>query len=394
MKILCCLLLLCWSVNLLGQITYSPVFINSCNQQEEYMYCYLVDSNGQYEFEEEAFFESIKVPNAGEYTLYYEFDKGPITVEISEGGKNSDTILLEGLHLVQYVSSPPMSEYRYCDSLAQGKIVEYYYNGYKRVEGTFEQGQAVDSLFYYYDNGQLKERSLNYPNNWKRFIYYKSGRLQSFSSIINKEYKDLTYYENGQLKSSYDTRKNIDEKYYPTGQLEKRRTWGHRSRTKKARHYYPDGSLQLDITNRKLKQYSPTGQLIESMKRKETLVWYRLFAKDPYDRHNRWYAYQWSAYDSIGQLQLEILFSGERFDGRNMPFPETVTDISDYAFDSILVYNKGQAITKIEVNSVKEGEEWAYKAAIYHYQNNTWLLEKTLPATQIYELLATYRQQF
>ncbi|MGH1337737.1 MAG: hypothetical protein ACRBFS_16575 [Aureispira sp.] len=260
-------LCLSYSSCLIGQIIYAPVFMDPCSQQEELVSWYVWRDSVAYYSEEETDFKSAVVPQEGIYKLSYDFSEKALSVHISQKDIHRDTFYLKQLKTTIYVSTPPFSEVFNCDSLAQGKITTYYYNGQKRVEGRFKDGQPIDTVFYYQKNGQHENISITKPKYWQQIKYYKDGVIQS----------------------DYHTKRRLYKTFYPNGQLQQVKRWGKGFHQKT---YYADGTLQLKSNPRQLKQYSPQGMLQKQIKRKEILVLQRLFSKTPSDRHWQFYEYE------------------------------------------------------------------------------------------------------
>ncbi len=111
-----------------------------------------------------------------------------------------------------YIRPPFYVGYCCCDKECEGKKVDYYANGIKRIEGFFVNGRPIGEVRKYYRDGKLKElEKYNKKGRLKwirEFVYYKNGRLKQFRKydkrqILRKEY---FYDENGKLiqKNTYD----------------------------------------------------------------------------------------------------------------------------------------------------------------------------------------------
>ena len=58
---------------------------------------------------------------------------------------------------IEPTSNPNFVGYCCCDILCNGKQIDYYSNGNKRLEGIFENGRSIKKLKFYYTNGSLKQ---------------------------------------------------------------------------------------------------------------------------------------------------------------------------------------------------------------------------------------------
>lgn len=346
---------------LFGQITYKPIFINQCTKKiENDIFWYLTDSTNTYGMENFEF-KSIQLPKAGSYNLHFNFDN-PIVVEITNKNVNRDTILLKRLELMFYVSNPPVSNYFDCGILANGKIVDLYANGKIRTKGVFKNGQPIDTLFEYHRNGKLSE------------IF-----------IPRKKWKKITYFDNGKILSVYDTKKRFEMVYFQNGQLKKEKYWN-RKYTSKSIEYFENGNVSKIVNKKELKTFNQLGIRIENIKRKEILVFDRMFAKNTYDRHNKFYEYKWETFDEKGTIKRSVTFDSHGF--LASPFPDSINQIEDYSFNKISFYENGTESRKIEFKYVFENNDYIKKMFFYRKEEDVWIEEKTVTANKVNIFLA------
>ncbi len=350
-----------------GQTTYNPIFINQCtNELENGVFWYLTDSSKAYGMEN---FESkpIELPKAGLYNLYVNFDNPPITVEITSNKVNRDTIFLKKLELAIYISNPPHSEYFDCGNLANGEITDFYANGNLRTKGTFKDGQPIDTLFEYHRNGKLSELF-----------------------IPRKKQKKITYFSNGQMKSIYDTKKKYEKEYYLNGQLKKEEFWNRKHI--KTTEYNESGNVIKTKNKKEQKKFNKNGIVIEKIRRKEILVFDRIFAKNKYDHNNnRFYKYKWDTFDNNGIIKRRIIFNSHGF--LMSPFPDSLKQIDELLFEKILFYKKGKESKKIELNYVFENNDAIKKMFVFRKEENKWIKEKTTTANNVYQQLKEPREE-
>ncbi|WP_298518151.1 hypothetical protein [uncultured Kordia sp.] len=364
MKRILYILFLILSQTVFGQIRYEPTFINQCTDKvEENVLWYVTDSDTTYGFDYEQS-KSISLPKLGTYQLHYNFED-PIKIEILDSGVNRDTLLLKKISLAIYVSNPPHSEYFDCDSLANGKITDFYMNGNKRMQGVFKNGQPVDSLFSYHRNGQLSELFIQNKKSWKKSIYFK----------------------NGQLHSVYNTKKRFEKEYYQNGQIKKERSWSKKYHVKST-EYFQNGQISKQWNRRKLKIFNKEGNLIEKIKRKEFLVLRRIFSKDPYERNNRFYKYKWETFTQNEMPKRKIVFHEEGF--LMTPFPDSIQQIKPFLFDNITFFKNGQEIKKLESKFVPENGKYIYKLFIYRKEENEWIEEKVTAIDDVHKIITAY----
>ena len=201
------------------EIIYKPIFINQCTNEEDKTVIWdVIDLKQKKSLKKEPFDTEVLLPSLGAFQLVYDFyDPEPIKIE--KTGTTTDTIYLEKLKLSVAISNPPFSEYIVCNTLANGRITDYYSNGKIRVTGIFEEGQLTDTLkkydkegvltklqipnkkgnrlLDYYKDGKIKV-DLNYRKKYKKF-YYESGKLAEYETWQGK-WKFVSYFENGTLK--------------------------------------------------------------------------------------------------------------------------------------------------------------------------------------------------
>ena len=160
------------SNSLFGQIIFEPTFINQCSNEVVQSPSWTIsDSLKTYEFNKR---KSITLPKLGNYKLHVAFNELVIDININKNGITRDTFFFKRItHGIQ-ISNPPHSDYFDCDSIADGKITDYYFNGKIRMKGTFEKSQLIDSLFSYTKKGQLTEVFIPNNKDWKSCLLYTS----------------------------------------------------------------------------------------------------------------------------------------------------------------------------------------------------------------------------
>lgn len=95
------------------------------------------------------------LPDTGIYTLTF-FDENK-NYTFKEFKTYSDTLRLPTIQFCQELTTRVLfSGYCCCGILCEGKQVDYYSNGNKRIEGSFNKGKPIGKLNFYYSTGQLK----------------------------------------------------------------------------------------------------------------------------------------------------------------------------------------------------------------------------------------------
>ncbi len=108
-----------------------------------------------------------------------------------------------------------------------GKFIDYYYNGSKQGEGTFQNGKAEGHRTMYHQNGQMAvERNyINGIENGLEQEYYEDGTLKQKGTFVNGKEEGIweMYFPNGQVKQrSTFINGNMEGEttvYYSTGKI-------------------------------------------------------------------------------------------------------------------------------------------------------------------------------
>jgi len=342
-------------------VIYRPVFINQCNQEVEAVFWWLHNNTSTYNLNADHFNQNkVILSDTGKYFLLTESDLVlPLTqLHFDSFGVFRDTFYTEKTSLSIHVSTPPFSEYFGCDSLAEGFITDYYYNGNLRLEGNFKQGQPVDTLREYNRSGILKEQYISTPKNKKRLT---------------------CYYPNGQIENDYLYFKKTSKSYYASGQLKS--SCNYSKLNKKEQVYYPNGQLKQNETKKKQLKFNKKGQLIEQKIRRlsssffSTIKWFHQY---------KWYRYEWSFYDPLGKPYLKI------FHGENQAFDYEFLDSIqqlESAIHKIYFYQNNRVYQKIELDYIKEDNQYKKYFIFYKKENKHWIEVAKLSIEQVYQKL-------
>lgn len=348
----------------IGQITYEPIFINQCSGEVEAQEIWWMSDSSQTFDKKEFNARNISLPKLGKYQLHLQAHDQPFEIYIRKRGLKKDTILLNRLSSGIFISDAAYIEYRDCDSLAQGEIIDYYGSGNIRSRGKFDKGKAIDSVFYFYQNGQLAELIIPKKDNPKSFTYYKSGQLKSMSD--NKKHLYKEFYQSGQLQS---------ESY---------RSWRYRYHKIE---YYPNSKVKLRRNKKEARAYDSLGNLSEKLRRRESFYLGRFFG-EPENQYYKYYKFKWESFDSKGNLTRKVAYSKYGLEAFSLPV--NINQIWDYHFDKITFYENGRELYKMEFKYLKEGDTTELKFVVYHRINGKWIEESIHRGKEVYKLIEYY----
>jgi hypothetical protein len=368
-QLLYTLLLFINSLSFGQDITFEPIFVSQCPEtpqpDEELHFWHLIDSNNNY-YRPKIDSRSVKLPHKGKYTLSLMSLEFSVEIQISQYGHNQDTFHLNKLKLFSYISNPPTSDFMNCGGTANGKVVDHFYNGNVRLSGTFKDGQVIDTLKRYFYSGEIEEI----------FIPNESGNQY------------LYFYKNGQIKSDYNQSKRYEYFYYHTGQIKSKTKWNKKYKEKE-KQYFLNGDTQLKRNHNRLKSLYITGDKKEKIKRREVLIFDRIFFSDsPYERYHKFYKYNWNSYDSAGLLTRQIQFNDGDFGSSN--FPDSIQQIDDYLFSQITFYKQGKPYIKSKVQYFRENETYDKKMVVYVMKNRKWIQNDIKSIDQVYKFIEQY----
>jgi antitoxin component YwqK of YwqJK toxin-antitoxin module len=262
------------------------------------------------------------------------------------------------IELAMYVSNPPSSDY-FCDTVkCEGECVSYFDNGVLHMKGKFEHGQPIDTIFTYYQSGVLEEV----------FVVKKQG------------WRMLKYFPTGQLSADYNYLARSETEYYPSGKLKREYSWNRKFQVSN-KEYDELGNLLLAQTPRTLKKFDPNGTIREAIKRKEVNVIGRMFSRDK----SRFYAYTWDKFDEGASKNVSIHFYGS--DYSNSVYPNELSEIRDYLFKEVLIYQQGEKHIKMDFQYRKFENELTKFAIISKKVNGVWKIDSEILASDVYEII-------
>lgn len=214
----------------------------------------------------------VSVPKPGKYLVHRPTEPSvePYEVELVPG-RTIETV--NDTRIVYRISQAlnPYSYYEVCGELAQGYQEDFFPNGKVRIRGNFKDGNAVDSIVEYYDNGKrrkilLYERkgvflteydSLGRKRHFRwserknclvsycgyKEIWYRSGELPMYEiSDIDHVIEVKEHYPNGSLKLIQKKKKRTE--YYQNGNIKSEYVW--RTKRRSGRYIHQIKHQQFD----------------------------------------------------------------------------------------------------------------------------------------------------
>lgn len=351
MKKIVFILFLFFAKQLVSQISFNPVFLNQCTNESENVPWLLKDSTKFYKAD--VFnFSKVELNKLGQYELYVDLEENPIEINIDKNGITRDTFFLKKIKFVSYISNPPISEYQICDSLANGKGIDFFRSGI-RMKGEFVDGQPIDSLFTFYRNGKISEIFIPNKDDWKKFTYYKNGTLHLI----------------------YDTKNKFETEFYEDGQTKVKRTWSNKNRSKRF-EFYNDGKTKVVGNNKKIKWFNDRGQLVEKIKIRKLKFIDKIKSKIYFDHFNEQYRHIWKSYDDNGVLIRKIIFN--KYDYFLYSTQARISEIDIEMFKEVFFYKHGTEDLKIDFTSVLENRKYQPKLYIYRKHANNWIKENEM----------------
>jgi antitoxin component YwqK of YwqJK toxin-antitoxin module len=309
------------------KVSYQPIFIDQCSKEilPSYTYSFMQNygkENGHKIF---PFPTKYELPDTGLYCLRYGIEDS-IDVLINSYGTIIDSIYLQNVRLVSYVSNPPISEYFQCDTiLCNGLVIDYYKNDLIRIIGTFSNGQPIDTLKEFYRNGQLK--NLFYP--FKK-TYKFGGRKYHKKLIIGFDYY-------GNCEYYYNSKKGIERHYYPNKTLASE----YHFKNKKLNYieYFENKNIKIELNKKLKKEYYSNGNIHIITSRKELLKdklstfftnFYNHYIpfSPPIHTVPHYFTYNLQEFDTNGKLINSLKFVSEEYEYLfSYGFPKKIKDI-------------------------------------------------------------------
>ena len=125
------------------------------------------------------------------------------------------------------------------EEITEGMVIEYYENGQKESECTYQDGKEDGLHKYWHENGQMsaEENWKDDNKNGKLNTWYENGQIESESYFKdhNQDGKWTNWHENGQVHS---------EGFSKDGQWDGKHTYWYESGQKEAEIIYKNGTRE------------------------------------------------------------------------------------------------------------------------------------------------------
>ena len=332
------------------KVVYHPIFIDQCSGEElSDPYVMLNDSLNSY-LDSSFLLNMFVLPKDGEYMMNFSQEAIRVSVYKDSSGYATDTFYYPRLIVVCNFSPPISSKFVVCDSIANGHIVDYYYNGNIRMKGSFKNGLPVDTVFSYYRRGELMGEC-----------------------IYNDKRSEFTYYRNGQLALVKNIAKQIAIFYYPSGQILRTNKITKRYFLK-SREYYEDGTVKAYTRKKKKMQFDSKGQTIEKLKCRR--VYYPFYVFVFSKKEGRAFVpmckFKWVTYDSLLNVKRKVVIvsNSRAFD----QIPPSLSSIIRYDdLDQITYYKNGKKFKRLEFKWVGENKDYQRKLFVYKRVGRKWV---------------------
>ncbi len=350
------------------QVYYKAVIINQCTQTIDTSLAIVISNASGFWSLYEKNSTYIELPDTGKYQVFLHYlYQDPYWINITKHGLTIDTFYTDKIRFGWYLTNPPSSEYIYCDSLCNGKLIDYYFNGNIKKIGTFKNGQPIDTLKEYYQNGKLKKIYFPYKQTYEfANTKYPKYLLIEFDTLENiLVFKDI---KKG-IEKKYRTDKSLISEYY------------FKNNRNKYSEYYENGKCKIKINRNSKYQYYTNGTLWIRYKKHVSFfnklidIFYNFkFYKSKQDL----YIFKFHEYDSTGELiKSGKFFSSEFSDYLLHGFPENIENVPLDDYKEIIYESKPKTKEVFQYKSIyNNGEYKGYKKIItkMEYRNNKWII--------------------
>ena len=250
----------------------------------------------------------------------------------------------DSIHVYNYRTNYPKSAFLcdsvLCDTLpCDGKCFSTYEDGQFHYQGTFKNGQPIDTFKVFYTNGNLKE--LYIPNIFHRF-----------------------YNHDGDVIYQWNHKRKEEHSFYKKRRIKRFAKWS-RNKPIVIKEYYPNGGLKSETKHNHKKIYDRDGLLASDITRKE--VW----ALDRVVNGNaKWYEYHHVEYDNCNRKLRESQYKKAFIE--HDAFPDSIDEIREYNMSYFYNFSHGKMFKK---------QTWIYQQHKGKYQklhrtfllvNNAW----------------------
>lgn len=352
-----CLILFLFYQNIYAQqYVYAPVMIDLCTGRIDSSIVFILDNKAYLGFNEPFEIPYFSLPDTGAYIIYTMFEMR--TIHVQEAGVLRDTFYKPRFSEDLMVGSGGAYRYYYCGEEAEGNLQDYYPNGGLRIEGTFKNSFAIDSVKLYYESGGVKEIRIRHLK--KHFRFHENGVIASFHDWQKGDYRD--YYPSGQISEigNYIEKKAFNRKYFENGGLKS----------------FKKRNLKLD--------YYQNGIIKRRIKRKRINILETMFS----DFWPKEYKYKEILRDSSGQTLRKISWQYSTY------FLDSLRDIDPYQFVEIQYYKNGEAFLKCSFGYKKvEGGSKVF-VEVFKKEQDDWMLIQSAHGEDIYTTIERLEMEY
>lgn len=277
-----------------------------------------------------------------------------------------DTVFFPKLDFIVLISNPPFSYYNYCDSLANGSIVDCYSPGKPRIAGNFEDGQPTDTIFKY-----------NY-----------GGGLYSWIYSVGDVYSTKEFYVDGHLKRSFTNKgRSKESTYHPSGKL-KEESFINGMGGLRIRKYYKSGELKQYTKNWSSSRYSTNGSLSSKVQVQSRFK--RLFKSQ--DFINLSFNYKMRIRDTSSKNKCILYFKGNpSFLGVDI---ENLSEISVYDFDQAIFKVGNKKTHKVIKKYLQVEGKYQYVFNLYFKTDSDWVFSQFITKDDLWQTIQNMSPNF
>lgn len=222
-----------------------------------------------------------------------------------------------------------------------GVVKSVYENGQVQIEGTFENGIAIDTVKEFANDGQMTR--LFHPCNVNGF--------------------EKQFYANGQLKREYKNGTNECTYYYNDGKVWLKYTNNEIGQRSNVTQFYENGQTRLEQKGNTQIAYYPNGKVAAKCKRSVANKMDRAFGETV-----AYYNYEFTTYTEAGIEVTTAKFSATDMDYK-CGFPLSLSEVND--FESIIYFDEaGKEAKKEEFTYISNSK---VKKVTYTAQFGKWI---------------------
>ena len=208
MKYIILILFFIFSYEINSQNKVNIIFYDNCTDNKVILDYTLFDMTSFKSYQSKK--SEIKIDSAGRYLLWSQIvnqdynDSFSSVIEISNFNEQFDTISIPRIRM-RTGSELHSTYWKYfnCDRICNGKEIDYYSNGNKRIEGIFEDGDPIQ-IADFREDGTIETKEFFKKGTLQKEItefYDSNGNLDSYKIYKRKRRMEIimTYDSKGKL---------------------------------------------------------------------------------------------------------------------------------------------------------------------------------------------------